>query len=74
MVPNQRQSMLRLSPFLIFYAEFLLSTQFLYGMNLTNDELPLSLFNFSDSKQIGFMKTDFPVLPLAVKVSIRTEF
>ncbi|XP_065226860.1 piezo-type mechanosensitive ion channel component isoform X3 [Planococcus citri] len=74
MVPNQRQSMLRSSPFLIFYAEFLLLSQFLFGMDLNNDELPSKIFNVDDLKQLGFEKSDFPVVPLAVKTLFTTMF
>lgn len=32
--------MLRCAPFVVIYAEFLLLAQYLYGMNLTEEELP----------------------------------
>lgn len=40
MIPNQRKAMMRSSPFIVVYAEILLICQYIYGMNLTNDELP----------------------------------
>lgn len=39
-LPNHRKNMLNSSPFLVIYAEVLLIAQFLYGMNLTEAELP----------------------------------
>lgn len=39
-IPNQRKNMHRISPFVVIYAEFLLIAQYLYCMNLTEDELP----------------------------------
>lgn len=32
--------MLRTSPLLVFYAQFLLLAQYIYGMDLTEEELP----------------------------------
>lgn len=40
MIPNQRRSMMRSSFFVVIYAEFLLITQYIYGMNINEDELP----------------------------------
>lgn len=40
MIPNQRKAMMRSSPFIVIYAELLLIAQYIYGMDLTNDELP----------------------------------
>ncbi|XP_054282904.1 piezo-type mechanosensitive ion channel component isoform X3 [Macrosteles quadrilineatus] len=67
MLPNQRKTMLRTSPFLVLYAEFLLVAQYLYGMNLTDDELPTKIQGLN-LKQIGFEKyLHLPVKPLLVK-------
>lgn len=40
MIPNQRKAMMRSSPFIVIYAELLLIAQYIYGMDLNNDELP----------------------------------
>lgn len=70
MVPQQRKTMLRSSPFLVFYAEFLLLSQFLYGMNLTDSELPQTIQDWN-LEQIGFTKVrHFPCKPLIIKVVI----
>lgn len=70
MLPNQRRAMLRSSPFLVLYAEFLLIAQYVYGMNLTDEELPQTIQGLN-LKQIGFEKYLYlPVKPLLVKVSI----
>lgn len=61
--------MLRSSPFLVLYAEFLLIAQYVYGMNLTDEELPQTIQGLN-LKQIGFEKILYlPVRPLLVKVS-----
>lgn len=39
-IPNQRKNTLRCIPFVVIYAEILLLAQYLYGMNLTEAELP----------------------------------
>ncbi|VVC24089.1 Hypothetical protein CINCED_3A012133 [Cinara cedri] len=74
MVPQQRKTMLRSSPFLVFYAEFLLLSQFLYGMNLTDDELPQTIQDWN-LQQIGFTKVlHFPCKPLIIKTLFTTMF
>ncbi|XP_033236588.1 piezo-type mechanosensitive ion channel component isoform X5 [Drosophila pseudoobscura] len=40
MIPNQRKAMMRSSPFIVLYAEVLLVAQYIYGMDLNNNELP----------------------------------
>lgn len=42
-IPNQRKTMLRSSPFVVIYAELLLLAQFLYGMDIPDDILPASV-------------------------------
>lgn len=61
--------MLRSSPFLVVYAEFLLLATYLYGMNLTNDELPDSVnIDGIDLPQIGFIKyPHYPIGPIMLK-------
>lgn len=43
MIPNQRKAMMRSSPFIVLYAEALLIAQYIYGMDLNNEELPTSV-------------------------------
>jgi len=67
-LPNQRHSMMRCSPFLVVYAIFLLLAQYIYGMDLTDAELPDKV-NDVNLRQIGFMKTTkLPCEPLFIKV------
>ncbi|XP_022177209.1 piezo-type mechanosensitive ion channel component-like isoform X5 [Myzus persicae] len=74
MVPQQRKTMLRSSPFLVFYAEFLLLSQFLYGMNLNDSELPQTIQDWN-LQQIGFTKVlHFPCKPLIIKTLFTTMF
>lgn len=56
MIPNQRKTMLRSSPFIVFYAELLLIAQYIYGMDLTDEELPSSV-------EVSFSLTEyFPII------------
>ncbi|XP_030761127.1 piezo-type mechanosensitive ion channel component isoform X3 [Sitophilus oryzae] len=67
LVPNQRKSMLRSSPFLVFYAWFLLISAYIYSMNLTEQELP-SVIQGINLSQIGFDKVlILPCKSLVVK-------
>ena len=61
--------MLRSSPFLVAYAEFLLLATYLYGMNLTDDELPANVkVSGINLPQIGFIKyPHFPIGPIMLK-------
>lgn len=74
LVPNQRRAMLRSSPFLVFYALFLLLAQYIYGMNLTEEELPQTIQGLN-LKQIGFEKiTHLPFKPLLIKTLFTLMF
>lgn len=68
-IPNQRKNMLRSSPFLVAYAEFLLLATYLYGMNLTDDELPANVkVSGINLPQIGFIKyPHYPIGPIMLK-------
>jgi hypothetical protein len=67
-LPNQRRSMMRCSPFLVVYAIFLLLAQYIYGMDLTDNELPDQVKGVN-LRQIGFIKTtELPCEPLFIKV------
>ncbi|KAL0119117.1 hypothetical protein PUN28_009604 [Cardiocondyla obscurior] len=57
MVPNKRASMMKCSPFIVFYATLLLLGQFVYSMNLNDDELPRVVSGIKIS-EIGFSKVD----------------
>ncbi|CAH1388778.1 unnamed protein product [Nezara viridula] len=74
LMPNQRRAMLRSSPFLVLYAIFLLLAQYIYGMNLTEEELPQTIQGLN-LKQIGFEKiTHLPVKPLLIKTLFTLMF
>ena len=57
------------SPYLVVYADILLIIQYVYGMELTNEELPESVgkFNFSE---LGLSRKKYPVLHLGAQVYI----
>lgn len=61
--------MLRSSPFLVAYAEFLLLATYLFGMNLNDDELPANVaVSGINLPQIGFIKyLHYPIAPIVVK-------
>lgn len=68
--------MLRSSPFLVIYAEFLLLATFLFGMNLTDDELPANVaVNGINLPQIGFIKyLHYPIGPIVLKSAFTVMF
>lgn len=57
MVPNKRASMMKCSPFIVFYATLLLLGQYVYSMDLTDEELPRVVSGVKIS-EIGFSKAD----------------
>ncbi|XP_018376714.1 PREDICTED: piezo-type mechanosensitive ion channel component isoform X7 [Trachymyrmex cornetzi] len=57
MVPNKRASMMKCSPFIVFYATLLLLGQYIYSMDLTDEELPRVVSGIKIS-EIGFSKAD----------------
>jgi hypothetical protein len=66
--------MMRCSPVLVVYAIFLLLAQYVYGMDLTNDELPDKVKGVN-LRQIGFTRTTrLPCEPLFVKVMHSISF
>jgi piezo-type mechanosensitive ion channel component 1/2 len=66
--PNQRRAMLRCSPVLAIYAQLLLLAQYIYCLDLTNEELPETV-DWVNLKQIGLIRPEtFRVKPLVVKV------
>lgn len=68
MMPNNRQACLHSSPILVVYSLFLLLGQYVYSLNLTDQELPVEIMTVSIS-QIGFKKYgELSYQPLFVKV------
>ncbi|XP_067624224.1 piezo-type mechanosensitive ion channel component isoform X3 [Eurosta solidaginis] len=72
MIPNQRKAMMRSSPFIVCYAEFLLIAQYIYGMDLKNDELPAKVDTAGiNLQQIGLERPQehgtHPCVPVIVK-------
>ncbi|XP_011880859.1 PREDICTED: piezo-type mechanosensitive ion channel component 1 isoform X3 [Vollenhovia emeryi] len=57
MVPNKRASMMKCSPFIVFYATLLLLGQYVYSMDLNDEELPRVISGIKIS-EIGFSKAD----------------
>ncbi|XP_070072188.1 piezo-type mechanosensitive ion channel component isoform X5 [Drosophila takahashii] len=79
MIPNQRKAMMRSSPFIVLYAEVLLVAQYIYGMDLNNDELPTSVPTAGiNLQQIGFERPIEnqmrPCVPLIVKTAFVLMF
>ncbi|XP_069698529.1 piezo-type mechanosensitive ion channel component-like [Periplaneta americana] len=72
-LPNQRFLTFKCSPYLLLYAFLLLCCQYLYSMNLTEDELPEEV-NGVSLKQIGLSRIPgLPCVPLIIK-SLYTLF
>lgn len=57
MVPDKRASMMKCSPFIVFYATLLLLGQYVYSMDLNDEELP-RVVSGVDISEIGFSKAD----------------
>ncbi|XP_032592573.1 piezo-type mechanosensitive ion channel component isoform X2 [Drosophila grimshawi] len=79
MIPNQRKAMMRSSPFIVIYAELLLVAQYIYGMDLNNDELPTKVSTAGiNLQQIGFERPIEnqmrPCVPLIVKTAFVLMF
>lgn len=75
-IPNQRKNMHNLSPTMVIYAEFLLISQYLYCMDLTEDELATDVvgsgFNLT---QFGFIRyRKYPCAPLLLKTLFTITF
>lgn len=74
MVPSSRLACLRSSPALVAYAELLLLLQYLYSLNLTDEELPQNL-NAVNLAQVGLIKYhENSYQPLAVKILFTVMF
>ncbi|XP_033241797.1 piezo-type mechanosensitive ion channel component isoform X2 [Drosophila pseudoobscura] len=79
MIPNQRRSMMRSSFFVVLFAEFLVVTQYIYGMNIYEEELPTKVTSCGfNLEQIGFVhpqnKGSQPWIPLTVKTGFLFTF
>jgi len=60
MIPNQRRSMMRSSFFVVLYAQILLITQYVYGMNMYESELPTKVTVSATLKEIDlFVKNNY---------------
>lgn len=68
MMPSSRLACLRSSPALVAYAELLLLLQYLYSLDLTDEELPQQV-NAVNLAQVGLFKYGYnSYQPLAVKM------
>lgn len=68
MIPNSRQACLKSSPALVAFALFLLIGQYVYSLNLTDEELPAQVGAVA-MNEIGFKKYyDLSYQPLFIKV------
>ncbi|KFD49361.1 hypothetical protein M513_09724 [Trichuris suis] len=74
MCKDSRQAFYRFSPLILFYAEALLALQFIYGLELTETELPDEMPGVP-LKQIGLAKpSQAAVIPLLVKMLFTLSF
>ena len=70
MIPAKRTICLTVSPLIVCYAVGLLVIQYIYGLDLTDSELPTETPSGYQYSEIGLQKYTYPCLPLAVKVKI----
>ncbi|KAF7992315.1 hypothetical protein HCN44_001640 [Aphidius gifuensis] len=74
MVPNKRASMMKCSPFIVFYGTILVIGGYIYSLNLTEDELPTVFWNIQMS-EIGFSKlNESNTWHLVIKSGFMTMF
>ncbi|XP_016841730.1 piezo-type mechanosensitive ion channel component isoform X3 [Nasonia vitripennis] len=74
MVPNKRASMMKCSPFIVFYSTLLLLVQYVYSMDLTEAELPTIIHGIKMA-DIGFKKpSELSCWHLVVKCLFMTMF
>ena len=66
-IKNQRMVMHRSSPFLVLYAQLLVLLQFVYCLDLTDQELPVKINNF-DLRDVVYKPPSFPCETLALQV------
>ena len=60
------------SPYLVLYAEALLVIQFIYGLDLNDDELPMQNASGElDYEELGFKKWKYPCIHLAIQVKLK---
>ena len=63
------------SPYFVLYAEVLLLIQFIYGLDLNDDELPMkSASGELDYEELGFKKWRYPCVHLAIQVYFIFKF
>ncbi len=55
------------SPYLVVYAQCLLIIQYIYGMNVTDSELPVKRGKL-DYSELGLKKFNYPCLHLGAQV------
>ncbi|XP_060599283.1 piezo-type mechanosensitive ion channel component 2-like isoform X3 [Ruditapes philippinarum] len=73
MLPNSRRVCYIVSPIILIYAMALLIIQFVYGMNLTDNELPKEKDGVN-LEEIGLKKFKYPCLQLALQVVYTVMF
>jgi len=66
-MPAKRSICLSCSPVILFYALCLLVIDYVYGFDLTQSELPSNLSSGYNLEEIGLVKWDYPIIPLAIK-------
>ncbi|CAI9737891.1 Hypothetical predicted protein [Octopus vulgaris] len=67
MVPKSRRACLVVSPVIVIYAEVLLTIQFIYGLDLNDQELPTNIKGVKMA-EVGFIKPHTPCGNLALQI------
>ena len=74
MIPAKRHFCLSVSPLIVCYTEALLTINYIYGFNLTEDELPETTDSGYKLEEIGLVKYEYPCVHLAVQLAFSIAF
>lgn len=74
MMPSKRHFCLLISPLIVCYTEALLTVGYIYGFNLTDEELPSETESGYKLEEIGLVKYEYPCVHLAVQIAFSIAF
>ena len=74
MMPKKRHVCLMVSPIVVCYTEGLLALNYIYGLNLTDEELPQETDGGYHLNEIGLIKYEVPCAHLSVQIAFSVAF
>ena len=74
MMPKKRHVCLVVSPIVVCYTEALLALNYIYGLNLTEEELPEETDGGYHLGEIGLVRHDVPCAHLGVQIAFSVAF